>query len=162
MDYQIILCAVQGRRNYVTMECDVSKNSCGRAQKLIRGQTRGGGRRRRAGQRKQLCQSDRPERSHVVWGSVLQVVELQLQLAYSHVLGGQLILQPPQLILLPEEHPQELKTRRNADLQQESGTLFYLSLPLILLNSLSLTLSAATGEATTINISGLKSAVCVH
>lgn len=49
------------------------------------------------------------ERSRVVWAGVLQVVELQLQLAYSHVLGGQLILQPPQLVLLPEEHPQELE-----------------------------------------------------
>lgn len=49
------------------------------------------------------------ERSDVVGAHILQVVELQLQLAYSHVLGGQLLLQPPQLILLPEEHPQELR-----------------------------------------------------
>lgn len=104
------------------MECDVSKKRCGRAQKLADQRFGLSGRGR---QRKQLCQSDRPERSHVVWASVLQVVELQLQLAYSHVLGGQLILQPPQLILLPEEHPQELMRRQNADLQQESGTLFY-------------------------------------
>lgn len=48
-------------------------------------------------------------RSHVVGTGVLQVVELQLQLADSHVLGGQLVLQPPQLVLLPEEHPQELQ-----------------------------------------------------
>lgn len=47
-------------------------------------------------------------RSDVVGADVLQVVQLQLQLTYSHVLGGQLLLQPPQLILLPEEHPQEL------------------------------------------------------
>lgn len=102
------------------MECDVSKKRCGRAQKLVDQRSDSGGR-----QGKQFCQSDRPERSHVVWASILQVVELQLQLAYSHVLGGQLILQPPQLILLPEEHPQELKRRQNSDLQQESGTLFY-------------------------------------
>ena len=49
------------------------------------------------------------ERSHVVGANVLQVVQLQLQLAYPHVLGGQLLLQPPQLVLLPEEHPQELR-----------------------------------------------------
>lgn len=49
------------------------------------------------------------ERSDVVGANILQVVELQLQLAYSHVLGGQLLLQPPQLILLPEEHSQELR-----------------------------------------------------
>lgn len=48
------------------------------------------------------------ERSDVVGANVLQVVELQLQLAYPHVLGGQLLLQAPQLVLLPEEHPQEL------------------------------------------------------
>lgn len=47
-------------------------------------------------------------RSDVVGADVLQVVQLQLQLAYPHVLGGQLLLQPPQLVLLPEEHPQEL------------------------------------------------------
>lgn len=47
-------------------------------------------------------------RSDVVGADVLQVVQLQLQLTYSHVLGGQLLLQPPQLVLLPEEHPQEL------------------------------------------------------
>lgn len=47
------------------------------------------------------------QRSDVI-GNILQVVELQLQLTYSHVLGGQLLLQPPQLILLPEEHPKEL------------------------------------------------------
>lgn len=52
------------------------------------------------------------ERSDVVGANVLQVVELQLQLAYSHVLGGQLLLQPPQFILLPEEHPQELRKDR--------------------------------------------------
>lgn len=49
------------------------------------------------------------ERSDVVGANVLQVVELQLQLAYSHILGGQLLLQPPQFILLPKEHPQELR-----------------------------------------------------
>lgn len=48
------------------------------------------------------------KRSDVVGANVLQVVQLQLQLAYSHILGCQLFLQPSQLILLPEEHPQEL------------------------------------------------------
>lgn len=48
------------------------------------------------------------KRSGVVGANVLQVVELEFQLAYSDVLGGQFLLQPPQLILLPEEHPQEL------------------------------------------------------
>ncbi len=52
------------------------------------------------------------ERSDVVGANVLQVVELQLQLAYSHVLRGQLLLQPPQLVLLPEEHPQKLRNRK--------------------------------------------------
>lgn len=52
------------------------------------------------------------ERSDVVGANILQVVELQLQLAYSHVLDGQLLLQPPQFILLPEEHPQELRTEK--------------------------------------------------
>ena len=52
------------------------------------------------------------ERSHVVGTNVLQVVELQLQLTYSHVLRGQLVLQPPQFLLLPEEHPQELRREK--------------------------------------------------
>lgn len=52
-------------------------------------------------------------RSDIVGADVLQVVQLQLQLTYSHVLGGQLLLQPPQLILLPEEHPQELHRDKN-------------------------------------------------
>lgn len=60
------------------------------------------------GQRRQLCQSRTSKRSGVVGANVLQVVELELQLAYSDVLGGQFLLQPPQLVLLPEEHPQEL------------------------------------------------------
>lgn len=51
-------------------------------------------------------------RSDVVGADVLQVVQLQLQLTYSHILGGQLLLQPPQLILLPEEHPQQLHTEK--------------------------------------------------
>lgn len=134
------------------MECDVSKKRCGRAQKLADQRSDSGG----GGQRKQLCQSDRPERSHVVWASVLQVVELQLQLAYSHVLGGQLILQPPQLILLPKEHPQELKRRQNADLLSLKSTK-----SLILLNSLPLTLSAATREATTSNLKTKKCSLCL-
>ncbi|MEQ2196826.1 Acidic leucine-rich nuclear phosphoprotein 32 member [Xenoophorus captivus] len=37
--------------------------------------------------------------------NIFQVVELQLQLAYPNVLRGQLLLQSPQLILLPKEHP---------------------------------------------------------
>lgn len=53
-------------------------------------------------------------RSDIVGADVLQVVELQLQLTYPHVLGGQLLLQPPQLILLPEEHPQELQGEKNS------------------------------------------------
>lgn len=56
-----------------------------------------------------LLQVHRVPRSDVVGANILQVVEFQLQLAYSHVLGGQLLLQPPQLVLLPEEHPQELR-----------------------------------------------------
>lgn len=43
-------------------------------------------------------------------------------MAYSHVLGGQLLLQPPQLILLPEEHPQELRGERQT-LTRETNTL---------------------------------------
>lgn len=63
------------------------------------------------------------ERSHVVWAGVLQVVELQLQLAYSHVLRGQLVLQPPQFVLLPEEHPQELEVEdAEVDLRQVEDT----------------------------------------
>lgn len=60
-------------------------------------------------QQKQPCQAGKARRSDIVGADVLQVVELQLQLTYPHVLGGQLLLQPPQLILLPEEHPQELR-----------------------------------------------------
>lgn len=39
---------------------------------------------------------------------VPQVVQLQLQLSNFNVLLGKFILQPPQLVLLSEEHPQEL------------------------------------------------------
>lgn len=35
------------------------------------------------------------KRSGVVGANVLQVVELEFQLAYSDVLGGQFLLQPP-------------------------------------------------------------------
>lgn len=73
------------------------KRKAGRLRRLlIRGQ--------KWGQQKQL----RRRGSDVVGADVLQVVQLQLQLTYSHVLGGQLLLQTPQLVLLPEEHPQEL------------------------------------------------------
>lgn len=69
-------------------------------------------------------------RSDVVGADVLQVVQLQLQLTYSHVLGGQLLLQPPQLILLPEEHPQELHRDKNTltrnGRQAETTDLFYI------------------------------------
>lgn len=41
--------------------------------------------------------------------TVSQVVQLQLQLSYFNVLLRKLVFQPPQLVLLPEEHPQELK-----------------------------------------------------
>lgn len=60
------------------------------------------------------------QRSDVVGANVLQVVELKLQLAYSHILGSQLVLQPPQLLLLPEEHPQELskETKTETFVQQ--------------------------------------------
>lgn len=57
-------------------------------------------------------------RSHIVGADVLQVVQLQLQLTYSHILGGQFLLQPPQLILLPEEHPQELHGERKITLDR--------------------------------------------
>lgn len=73
-----------------------------RAQKVVGGQKWGGAKEAR------LCQSRSLKRSGVVGANVLQVVELEFQLAYSDVLGGQFLLQPPQLILLPEEHPQEL------------------------------------------------------
>lgn len=43
-----------------------------------------------------------------VLGAVAQVFQLQLQLPNADVLLGQLLLQPPNLILLPEEHPEEL------------------------------------------------------
>lgn len=75
----------------------------GKAQKLADRRSESGRRVEGAGG------SGSAERSRVVGAGVLQVVELQLQLAYPHVLGGQLILQPPQLVLLPEEHPQELE-----------------------------------------------------
>lgn len=79
---------------------------------MIGGQSRGG-----------IGRSGSAERLHVVWADVLQVVELQLQLAYSHVLGGQLILQPPQFVLLPEEHPQELEVEETeAGLRQVKDT----------------------------------------
>lgn len=58
-------------------------------------------------------------RSDVVGADVLQVVQLQLQLTYSHILGGQLLLQPPQLILLPEEHPQQLHTEKKNHLTSD-------------------------------------------
>lgn len=80
------------------MPCDISKKRAGRAQKLA-------DLRSELGAKEAALPVHEAERSDVVGANVLQVVELQLQLAYSHVLGGQLLLQPPQLILLPEEHP---------------------------------------------------------
>lgn len=74
-----------------------------RAQKVVGGQKWGGG-----GKGSEALPVQESKRSGVVGANVLQVVELEFQLAYSDVLGGQFLLQPPQLILLPEEHPQEL------------------------------------------------------
>lgn len=80
------------------------KKKAGRLRRLsIRGQ--------KWEQQKQPCQAREARRSDIVGADVLQVVELQLQLTYPHVLGGQLLLQPPQLVLLPEEHPEELQGR---------------------------------------------------
>lgn len=87
------------------IECDISKKTSGRAQKLA-------DQRSELGAEEAALPVHEAERSDVVGANVLQVVELQLQLAYSHVLAGELLLQPPQLILLPEEHPQELREEK--------------------------------------------------
>ena len=55
-------------------------------------------------------------RSNVVRTDISQVVELQLQLAYFNVLLCELFFQPPELLLLTEEHAQEL-------LRQEEGEM---------------------------------------
>ncbi|KAJ0056455.1 hypothetical protein NL108_008067 [Boleophthalmus pectinirostris] len=52
----------------------------------------------------------RGQRSDSVGADVLQVVEFQLQLSYPDVFRGQLVLQPPQLLLLFEEHLEHLHT----------------------------------------------------
>lgn len=93
---------MQGSRNEVMISCDISKKrEVGGLRSSLEVRT---GRTKKA-----ALPVQEAARSHVVGANVLQVVELQLQLTYSHVLGGQLLLQPPQLILLPEEHPQELR-----------------------------------------------------
>lgn len=47
-----------------------------------------------------------------VLGVVVQVFQFQLELTEPYVLLCQLLLQPPDLILLPEEHPEELGWRK--------------------------------------------------
>lgn len=54
-----------------------------------------------------------------VLGVVAQVFQFQLELTEPYVLLCQLLLQPPDLILLPEEHPEELGCREKAG--EDSG-----------------------------------------
>lgn len=58
------------------------------------------------GPRRDGTEAPRPQLA--VLGVVAQVLELQLQLPNADVLLGQLLFQPPDLVLLPEEHSEEL------------------------------------------------------
>ena len=115
--YHVIVCTTQGGRNEVM----IYKRE-GREGSEARWRSELGAKEAALPVQEAERSEVRGRRSDVVGANVLQVVELQLQLTYSHVLGGQLLLQPPQLILLPEEHPQELRGERQT-LTHETKTL---------------------------------------
>lgn len=59
-------------------------------------------------ERSEVSLESSPARELTVLGAVAQVFQLQLQLPNADVLLGQLLFQPPDLILLPEEHSEKL------------------------------------------------------
>lgn len=65
-----------------------------------------------------------PAEGLTVLGVVAQIFQFQLELTEPYVLLCQLLLQPPDLILLPEEHPEELgcsKECREKAGEEDSG-----------------------------------------
>lgn len=55
-----------------------------------------------------------PKAGLAVLGVVAQIFQFELELTEPDVLLCQLLLQPPNLILLPEEHPEELGVQQGA------------------------------------------------
>lgn len=63
-------------------------------------------------ERSEVSLEGSPAGELTVLGAVAQVFQFQLQLPNADVLLGQLFFQPPDLILLPEEHSEELGWRK--------------------------------------------------
>lgn len=73
-------------------------------------------------ERSEVSLEGSPAGELTVLGAVAQVFQLQLQLPNADVLLGQLLFQPPDLILLPEEHSEELgRTQRGGGRRERAG-----------------------------------------